>query len=123
MTKCLANTPSGARCKREATKGKRLCSSHQRLFDHVYYVQINLKPSQRFPDGRYKQTIIPIPFETEEQASNWLYDNWANIMKPFKVKEGIGNPIARQHNERAISDKRFVSACVQSTRKKWRLGL
>ena len=71
---------SSRQCRRTATNGDRLCSTHRNLLDSVartthdktaWYISKSFKPRRRTKDGGYKKTFIAIPFASQEDAEKW----------------------------------------------------
>lgn len=112
MRRCIANTLEGKQCKRTATKGEDFCGNHTpRPFKpRAWFIEINLKPYERLPNGRFRKRIIGKPFAKREHAENWLSNNWSKLAvwpeRPHRFPKG-----ARFGPD---TSKRFVSACIQS---------
>lgn len=93
VPRCVATSEStGERCKRAATAGLHLCSSHE---PRVYVVSLNFKPYERLPDGGFRRYLVAKEFAQSDHDWNWLHDNWDKLTST------------------ARPGKRFVSASVE----------
>jgi len=93
VPRCVATSErTGERCKRAATAGTHLCSSHE---PRTYFVSLNFKPYEPLPNGGFRKHLVAKPFSQSDHAWNWLHDNWDKLT-------ATGRP-----------GKRFVSASVE----------
>lgn len=80
---CNARAANGGRCQRESTVGIRFCSSHE---PKAYFVSFNVKPYEKVPGGGFRSYYHSKPFDTPDDAWEWLDANsdfiWKRKMRP-----------------------------------------